>query len=70
MTADFEVIVTDNGSTDGSLDFIRQNYPQVRIVANGANLGFGPGNNAGFKVATGEYVFILNPDTILRPHLR
>jgi GT2 family glycosyltransferase len=68
IMADFEVIVTDNGSTDGSLEFIRKNYPQVRIVANGANLGFGPGNNAGFKVATGDYVFILNPDTILRPH--
>jgi GT2 family glycosyltransferase len=67
-SVDFEVIVTDNGSTDGSLDFVRQHYPQVKIVANGANLGFGPGNNAGFKVATGDYVLILNPDTILRPH--
>jgi N-acetylglucosaminyl-diphospho-decaprenol L-rhamnosyltransferase len=65
---DFEVIVTDNGSTDGSLDHIRQHFPQVRIVANGQNVGYGPGNNAGFKVAAGEYVFILNPDTILRPH--
>jgi GT2 family glycosyltransferase len=61
------VIVTDNGSTDGSLDFIGRNYPQVQIVANGANLGFGPGNNEGFKVAGGDYVFIVNPDTILRP---
>lgn len=64
---DFEVIVADNGSTDGSLDYIRRHFPQVRIVANGANLGYGPGNNAGFEVAVGEYVLILNPDTILRP---
>jgi N-acetylglucosaminyl-diphospho-decaprenol L-rhamnosyltransferase len=67
-TVDFEVIVTDNASTDGSLDFIREHYPKVRIVANGANLGFGPGNNAGFKVAVGEYVFILNPDTTICPN--
>jgi GT2 family glycosyltransferase len=64
---EFEVIVTDNGSTDGSLDFIRQHFPQVRIVANGANIGYGPGNNAGFNVAIGEYVLILNPDTLICP---
>src|SRR5579862_8090548 len=64
---EYEVIVTDNGSTDGSVDFIREHFPQVRIVANGANLGYGPGNNAGIDVATGEYVLILNPDTIIPP---
>jgi GT2 family glycosyltransferase len=62
---DFEVIVTDNGSTDGSLEYLQEHFPSVRIVANGANLGFGPGNNAGFKVARGEYVLILNPDTVI-----
>jgi GT2 family glycosyltransferase len=62
---DFEVIVTDNGSTDGSLAYVREHFPAVRIVANGANIGFGPGNNAGFRVARGEYVLILNPDTII-----
>jgi GT2 family glycosyltransferase len=66
--AEYEVIVTDNGSTDGSLEFVREHFPKVRIVANGANLGFGPGNNAGFNAASGEYVLILNPDTIIRPH--
>jgi GT2 family glycosyltransferase len=65
---DFEIIVTDNGSTDGSLDDVRQHFPEVRIVANGHNLGFGPGNNAGIRVAQGEYVLILNPDTFLRAH--
>jgi GT2 family glycosyltransferase len=61
----FEVIVSDNGSTDESLDWIRAHFPQVRIVENGANLGFARGNNAGIKVAAGEYVLILNPDTII-----
>ena len=61
----FEVIVSDNGSSDGSVDFIRTNFPKVRIVENRANLGFARGNNAGIAVANGEYVLILNPDTIV-----
>src|SRR5947209_3510434 len=61
----YEIVVSDNGSTDGSIEFIRQNYPMVRVVENGANLGFGKGNNSGIRVSTGEYVLILNPDTIV-----
>lgn len=63
----FEVIVSDNGSTDGSVEFIRHNYPMVRVVENGANLGFAKGNNAGLRVSNGEYILILNPDTIIHP---
>jgi GT2 family glycosyltransferase len=62
---DFEVIVSDNGSTDGSVEFIRKTYPSVRIVENRANLGFAKGNNAGIHASCGEYVLILNPDTII-----
>jgi GT2 family glycosyltransferase len=62
---DFEVVVSDNGSTDGSLACIREHFPNVRIVQNRANLGFAKGNNAGIRVAQGEYVLILNPDTII-----
>jgi hypothetical protein len=62
---EFEVIVSDNGSTDGSVEFIRQNYPQVVIIENGANLGFSKGNNVGIRASRGEYVLILNPDTII-----
>ncbi len=62
---EYEVIVSDNGSTDGSVEKIRQQFPTVRIVENGANLGFARGNNAGIREATGEYVLILNPDTII-----
>src|SRR6266404_314745 len=60
---DFEVIVSDNGSADGSVTLIRENYPLVRIVENGANLGFAKGNNVGIQASQGEYV--LNPDTII-----
>src|SRR5262249_15537487 len=61
---EFELIVADNGSTDGSVEYIRQTYPQVKIVENKANLGFAKGNNAGIKEAKGDYVLILNPDTL------
>jgi|HubBroStandDraft_6_1064221.scaffolds.fasta_scaffold01361_4 GT2 family glycosyltransferase len=61
----FEVIVSDNGSTDGSIKFIRQHYPTVRILENGTNLGFSKGNNRGIQASEGEYVLILNPDTII-----
>src|SRR5271166_6731704 len=62
---DFEVIVSDNGSTDGSVEFIRKSFPEVRVVENRANLGFAKGNNAGIRVAQGEYILILNPDTVI-----
>ena len=64
-STDFEVIVSDNGSTDGSLPFIRENYPQVRLIENGENLRFSKGNNVGIAASQGEYVLILNPDTIV-----
>jgi N-acetylglucosaminyl-diphospho-decaprenol L-rhamnosyltransferase len=61
----FEVIVSDNGSTDGSVDLIRANFPLTRVVENRDNLGFAKGNNAGIQVSQGEWVLILNPDTII-----
>ena len=65
-SVEFEVILADNGSSDGSVEYVRSRFPQVRIVENGANLGFGPGNNAGIRAALGEYILLLNPDTIIR----
>jgi len=62
---ELEVIVSDNGSTDGSLEFVRREYPQVHLVENRANLGFARGNNAGIRASHGQYVLILNPDTII-----
>jgi GT2 family glycosyltransferase len=62
---EFEVIVSDNGSSDGSIEFIHKNYPQVRLIENGRNLRFSKGNNVGIRTSHGEYVLILNPDTII-----
>lgn len=64
-SAKFEVIVSDNGSTDGSISFIRENYPEIRLIENGQNLRFSKGNNIGIVASEGEYVLILNPDTII-----
>ncbi len=59
----FEAILVDNGSSDGSVDYLRENYPWVRIVALSENLGFAGGNNRGFAVSCGEYIVTLNNDT-------
>ena len=64
-STEFEIIVSDNGSTDGSIEFIRKEFPQVRVIENGVNLRFAKGNNVGIQASTGEYVLILNPDTII-----
>src|ERR1700728_1063252 len=64
-SSDFEVIVSDNGSTDGTLDLIRNTHPQVQIIENGRNLRFAKANNVGIRACRGEYILILNPDTII-----
>lgn len=61
----FEVIVVDNGSTDGSKAGVRKHFPQVHLIENKANLGFTKANNQGLKLAKGEYVLLLNSDTYL-----
>lgn len=62
----FEIIVADNASSDGSKDFIRAKFPEVVWLDCGKNLGFGCANNLGAKHAKGEYLFLLNSDTILK----
>jgi GT2 family glycosyltransferase len=64
---DFEIIFVDNASTDGSEEFIRANYPEIKVVQTGKNLGYPAGNNAGFEVAEGEYIVVVNPDTVADP---
>ncbi|MEO8026748.1 MAG: glycosyltransferase [Bryobacteraceae bacterium] len=59
---DNEVIVVDNGSEDGSADFLREAFPSVRVVALETNLGFGGGSNAGFAAAKNDVVVLLNSD--------
>jgi len=62
---DFEVVVVDNGSTDGSLRILRDQYPWVKLVALGKNTGFSEGNNIGLEASSSsQYVATLNNDTI------
>ncbi|MBI2821321.1 MAG: glycosyltransferase family 2 protein [Acidobacteria bacterium] len=62
-----EVICVDNGSTDGSVDFIRRDFPQVRLICLEQNVGFAAGNNCGFRAARGSYMAILNNDATACP---
>jgi GT2 family glycosyltransferase len=63
MGAAFEVVVADNGSDDGSLDYLARSWPQVQVVALGSNRGFPGACNAGIEASSGEYVVLLNNDT-------
>jgi len=67
LAGGFEVVVVDNGSDDGSVEHLRQRWPQVRLIEAGRNLGFAAGNNLGIRQARGEYVVLLNNDTRVRP---
>lgn len=61
----YEVIVVDNASGDGSVELLRQTFPEITVIASDVNLGFGKANNLGAAQAQGKYLFMLNPDTIL-----
>jgi len=63
-----EVIVADNGSTDGSLELLARDYAEVRVLALGENRGFTGACNAGMREARGEFVALLNNDTEADPH--
>lgn len=64
-TITFEVIVVDNASTDGSVEMVKAEYPQVIIVANEKNLGFPAANNLGIGISRGRYILLLNSDTLV-----
>lgn len=62
-----EILLVDNASTDGSQDYVRANYPEVKIIQLDKNYGFTGGCNGGFKAAQGEYIALLNNDTEVEP---
>ena len=64
-SVNFEVIVVDNDSADRSIDHIVRDIPQVNLIKQSTNLGFGKANNEGIKIARGKYVLLINSDTYL-----
>ncbi len=66
---DGEVIVVDNDSQDDSISYARELYPQVSFIENKENVGFACANNMAIRQSKGEYVLLLNPDTVVNEHL-
>ena len=63
----YEVIVVDNCSPDDSVEMVRQEFPQAKLIASEINRGYAYANNLGFRQARGHYLLLLNPDTVLPP---
>ena len=64
----FEIIVVDNNSTDGSVELVTKNYPSIILLKLNSNKGFAEPNNIGAKIANGKYLLFLNNDTIVTPN--
>jgi GT2 family glycosyltransferase len=62
----FEIIVIDNGSCDGSVEFVKQAFPSVKVIGNSENRGFVKANNQGIRASGGRYLLSLNNDTIIK----
>jgi GT2 family glycosyltransferase len=62
--ADHEIVVVDNGSSDGTAEYLRHRWAGIRLIETGGNLGFAKANNLGIRQTFGELVLLLNPDTI------
>lgn len=62
-----EVLLVDNDSGDGTVEMVRDEFPQVRLIASGENMGFSRANNGAAAEATGRYLLLLNPDTLVPP---
>jgi len=65
---DYEVIVLDNNSSDGSAHAIRSDFPEVQLIESKENMGFAKGNNVAALNASGDYLLLLNPDTVVLNH--
>lgn len=68
FSGEFEVILVDNASGDGSAEMVKANYPQVKLLANSENTGFARANNQAIRLCSGRHILLLNPDTELKPH--
>ena len=64
-TIDAEIIVVDNESSDDSCAMVKSLFPDVKLIENNDNSGFSKGNNIGVALAKGQYLCILNPDTVV-----
>ncbi len=62
---DIEVFVVDNNSADGSVEMVKAKFPAVKLIVNDINVGFSKANNQAIAQATGEYILLLNPDTVI-----
>jgi hypothetical protein len=62
---DYEIILVDNASSDDSVVFVEDNFPEVKIIKNNSNIGFAGGNNIGIEASNGKIIALLNPDTIV-----
>lgn len=60
-----EVIVVDNASTDGSAEMVKRKFPQTALIANKTNQGFAKANNQGISLSKGDFILLLNPDTVI-----
>ena len=65
--AEFEVIVVDNDSSDGSANMVRECFDDVKLIEHVANVGYAEGNNRGIRASTGRLILLLNPDTEIKP---
>lgn len=65
---DFEILVVDNASTDRSIEYLKENYPDVKIIALDQNYGFSKAVNSGIRHSSAPYVILLNNDTTVDPH--
>ncbi len=63
-----EILIVDNNSSDGSQEFIKQNYPNIKLITNEENVGFAKANNRGFREGKGEFFLFLNTDTVIYPN--
>ena len=66
QSIDTEIFVVDNHSVDGSIEMLQTQFPQIKLIQNQHNQGFAKANNQAIKQSTGEYVWLLNPDTLIQ----